>query len=177
MTLEPNAKEWLAWGMDKLHETVLGFISFKNPFLYQYDPSSADPAFPTPRTWESVSQHAQAVDAGEMDRDLLPLFVKGPVGESVGGEYMVYRQVYSQLMHLQSYIDGATLPADIGLMHAISMQAAEAVRYGTQDMGTVLEFSMRPDLQSEFTVVIASQLMELDLEKMTSQAAYQAFSR
>ena len=47
---------WIDWAiMNDIHPIIIAFIKFKPDYLMQFDPKSNNKAFPTPRTWEFVS--------------------------------------------------------------------------------------------------------------------------
>lgn len=54
--IEGNFKSWKQWAISKgIHHKVIGFISFKQNMLMGFDGGKDDLAFPTPRSWEMVS--------------------------------------------------------------------------------------------------------------------------
>ena len=91
----------LDWAVtNKIHEDVVGYISFAKADLFNFDPRSSGHAFATPRSWTFVSQFCE--DADISDAELTDL-VAGTVGEGVAVKFMTHRK----------YAKDLPLPADI----------------------------------------------------------------
>ena len=92
---------WLDWAVtNKIHEDVVGYISFAKADLFNFDPRSSGHAFATPRSWTFVSQFCEDTDIS--DAELTDL-VAGRVGEGVAVKFMTHRK----------YAKDLPLPADI----------------------------------------------------------------
>jgi len=92
---------WLDWAVtNKIHEDVVGYISFAKADLFNFDPRSSGHAFATPRSWTFVSQFCE--DADISDAELTDL-VAGTVGEGVAVKFMTHRK----------YAKDLPLPGDI----------------------------------------------------------------
>ena len=92
---------WLDWAVtNKIHEDVVGYISFAKADLFNFDPRSSGHAFATPRSWTFVSQFCEDTDIS--DAELTDL-VAGTVGEGVAVKFMTHRK----------YAKDLPLPGDI----------------------------------------------------------------
>lgn len=92
--------DWIA------HATSAGFIPEVISFI-RYMPQmlhnmgdGTDRAFPTPRTWEKISDILPYVDKNlELD------IISGLVGEGTAGQFIAYNEIYSNLPDLDKIID------------------------------------------------------------------------
>ena len=51
-----DPRAWHDWAVkNKLHRYVVGYLEYNPVALMKFDPSGTEPAFPTPRSWEMVS--------------------------------------------------------------------------------------------------------------------------
>jgi len=92
---------WLDWAVtNKIHEDVVGYISFAKADLFDFDPRASGHAFATPRSWSFVSQFCEDNDMS--DAELTDL-VAGTVGEGIAVKFMTHRK----------YAKDLPLPADI----------------------------------------------------------------
>src|SRR5210317_948726 len=92
---------WLDWAVqNKIHEDVVGYISFAKADLFDFDPRASGHAFATPRSWTFVSQFCEDDDIS--DAELTDL-VAGTVGEGIAVKFMTHRK----------YAKDLPLPADI----------------------------------------------------------------
>jgi len=82
---------WLNWAVEnKIHEDVVGYVSFAKQDLCDFDPRSSGRSFATPRSWTFVSQFLQDDDAS--DSELTDL-ISGCVGEGVAIKFMAHRKI------------------------------------------------------------------------------------
>ena len=78
LEIRADFEAWLPWAVtNKIHEDVVGYISFAKADLFDFDPRSSGHAFATPRAWTFVSQFCNMPDI--TDAELTDL-VAGTVG-------------------------------------------------------------------------------------------------
>ena len=86
---------WLDWAVtNKIHEDVVGYISFAKADLFDFDPRASGHAFATPRSWTFVSQFCEDDDI--RDAELTDL-VAGTVGEGIAVKFMNHRKFAKDL--------------------------------------------------------------------------------
>ena len=57
LEIEANAEDWVIWAVaHDIHPSVVGFINFKPKMLASLDDQNLERGFPTPRSWERVSE-------------------------------------------------------------------------------------------------------------------------
>ncbi|HEY5719394.1 MAG TPA: MoxR family ATPase, partial [Gammaproteobacteria bacterium] len=88
LELEAHLDDWVAWahafGIDP---RLVGFLRFRPDLLFDFDPSHAVTAFPSPRSWEFA--HRALGKFGD-DRTLLPAALQACVGAAAGVELAAY---------------------------------------------------------------------------------------
>jgi hypothetical protein len=91
LEIRPDFESWLAWAVNnRIHEDVVGYITFAKADLFDFDPRSPSRSFATPRSWTFVSQFLQD---GEITVAELTDLVAGTVGEGLAVKFMAHRKV------------------------------------------------------------------------------------
>mgnify|MGYP000887373632 CR=1 FL=1 len=133
-----SVDDWKIWAYSQdIHPTIIGFINHKNEYLCQFDPSTDDVAYATPRSWEMVDSYMKLItDKNKID-DYLPC-IAGTVGLGVAQEFLTYTKVYDKIPHWSNIESGQmkTIPENIcrnnpDLMFAFaSMVSTNVVKWG-----------------------------------------------
>lgn len=104
LELKTNFDDWLQWAtLNKIHEQVVGYVSFSKQDLYDFDPKSPSRAFATPRSWSFVSQ---LLCEDDLDDETLTNLVSGAVGEGLAIKFMAHRKVAKQLPKPEDILAG-----------------------------------------------------------------------
>lgn len=91
LEIRPDFEAWLSWAVNnRIHEDVVGYITFAKADLFDFDPRSPSRSFATPRTWTFVSEFLEDDDA--TDAELTDL-IAGTVGEGLAVKFMAHRKV------------------------------------------------------------------------------------
>lgn len=94
---------WREWAIDhELDQRVIAFLGFQKSLMNKFDPSNADLAFPTPRSWENVSKVLKIM--GNLKK-AYPM-IGALIGEAPATEFMTYCNVYSKLPQIQDIANG-----------------------------------------------------------------------
>ena len=88
---------------NKIHQDVVGYLSFAKQDLYDFDSKSSSRAFATPRTWTFVSELLQNDDG---DDETLTNLVAGTVGEGLAVKFMAHRKISSRLPRPEDILAG-----------------------------------------------------------------------
>ena len=155
LEFEVNAADWREWAIDKrVSPLVTGFIALR-PELLLGEPGES-PAYPTPRTWEIVSDIIHSFDSIDGCRDL----IAGAVGEGPAVEFLAYidRNVREKdFLHIVDAPDSAALPTSLGDIYALtSWLAYHASDGGIRKSAGIL----LPRLTPEFGVVLARDMVK-----------------
>ena len=82
---------------------MLGFLSFKQNYLTEEEITNDDVAFPTPRTWEMVSNILNNISS---DMKFAYPFISGLVGSGVASEFSAWTKIYSELPNINDIFNG-----------------------------------------------------------------------
>ena len=87
--LKEDATSWCKWAqINGIHPAVIGFITYKPNMLFNMDGENLERGWPSPRSWERVSQMCHIYKSSS-DR-LLKKIVYGLVGPGAGAEFMAF---------------------------------------------------------------------------------------
>jgi hypothetical protein len=123
--------DWMARAVNTdVHPDVVGYISAFKSELYAFDPKSASRGFPTPRSWEAVSDILH--DDPDLSEQTLLGLVGGTIGDGVGVKFLEYRKNAAKLPRASDILDGkvTTMPND---EVSLSYQLTTAMCYELRD--------------------------------------------
>ena len=125
LDFEVDYDDWRSWAITAgIHPLVLGFLATRRELLFSM--TNTDRGFPTPRSWEIVSDALGSMGGWKTAAD----FVAGIVGEGAGIEFVAYCQHAIQEEAIRAIIADpgqAELPTSLGDRYAlISYLAATA---------------------------------------------------
>lgn len=88
--LKEDQESWLTWARQhNIHPSVTGFIQYKPQMLFDMDDQNLERGWPSPRSWERVSQMCHICS----DTELLRTVVYGLVGSRAGVEFMSFHKL------------------------------------------------------------------------------------
>lgn len=112
-TLAVNFEDWQEWAvLNRIHEHVVGYLSFQPNDIFDFDPRRESYAFATPRSWSFVSQmlYEPTQDGSyrstNLPDDILSNIIKGTVGEGPAIKFMTYRKQAANLPRARDVLDG-----------------------------------------------------------------------
>ena len=122
--------DWQEWAiMNRIHEQVVGYLSFQPNDLFDFDPRRESYAFATPRSWSFVSQLLMEPNGNggfrdtDLPHDILSSLVKGTVGEGPAIKFMTYRKQAANLPKARDILDGTVTKLNvkqIDIMYALT---------------------------------------------------------
>jgi len=154
---------WKKWGISKdINPKVVGFLNFRQDALMQFDPSTASLAFPTPRSWEMVSNILNYVSD---DVEAVLQLVSGLVGSEVAYEFYTWLSVYDKLPSIEDIFAGkpASVPDTPDSKYALisSMVAyAKKNKNNTEMIRNSIKYARK--LPPDFAVVLMKDYMNLE---------------
>lgn len=99
-----EVNSWMDWaGANGIHPYVLGFIGHSPRMLMNFDASSSDVSFPTPRSWEMVSNILNNVSD---DMDVVLPFIAGCVGNEAAYALKEWSELYEYVPDVKRVFDG-----------------------------------------------------------------------
>ena len=103
---DPQA--WHDWAVkQKLHRYVVGYLAYNSTALMKFDPSGTELAFPTPRSWEMVSNILE--DISEDFEDVYPL-IAGCIGAETADALRAWSRLYESLPKPEAVFSGESRP-------------------------------------------------------------------
>jgi MoxR-like ATPase len=171
LDFEADYDDWRAWALKEgVHPLVSSFVAVRRELLL--DMSVTDRGFPTPRSWEMVSDAIKAAGGIEPVKDV----VLGIVGEGAAVEFLAHCEAAlteAQIAEILASPQSAELPTTLSALYAlVSYVIADGKRTSTQKAASVL----LERLPVEFGVLLARDLLRADA-RFALQAGYKAFVR
>lgn len=117
LEFEVDFGDWRTWAVTHgVHPLVLGFIATRRELLFSME--ARERAFPTPRSWEMVSDALRSMGRWEDAADFIP----GIVGEGAGVEFLSYCRRTLQEEDIRAVVENpedAPLPDSLGDRYAL----------------------------------------------------------
>jgi hypothetical protein len=144
---DPHFDDWRKWAMDNnMRQEVVNFLNFRPGLLHDFDPEKR--AFPTPRSWEFVSNIIDTCPDQVVERQM----IGGSVGEGAEAEFTSFLKIYRNLPDPDAVLlapSQADVPTDLATLYALC--GALANRANENNFGRLLEYCGR--LQDDFQVL------------------------
>lgn len=155
------AESFLNWAVNNgVEKSVIAFLSWKKEVVF-VAPNDGESAFPTPRSWEQVSEHKKSRFISSND-EMLGVMVAGAVGTTAAVEYLAFLE-YNQflpdwykLRNDPEYVYESP-KTDDAMMYALSVAIAfEALTAIEEDDGGYVESlsNLINDLNDEVKIVL-----------------------
>lgn len=152
------------------HQAVVGYLTAFKHELFQFEATSASRGFPTPRSWESVSDILRGDP--NLPETVQMALIAGAVGDGIAVKFLEYRKNAANLPAASDVLDGKVTElkkgADISLMYALTTalcyelkdrfdaqaksKKAEDKKAFTKNVDNFLGFMMR-QFQSEMVIM------------------------
>ncbi len=119
-----DSKSWHEWAITAgVNRIVLGFLDYNPSMLMQFDAATDGLAFPTPRSWEMVSNILNHVSENILD--VYPL-ITGCIGDAAAYELRSWSEVYSKIPEVETVFEGKTagIPTRPEILYALSSNIA-----------------------------------------------------
>ena len=117
LDFEADFEDWRDWSISrKIHPLVLGFLSTRPELLFKMD--KPDKPFPTPRSWEMVSDILDKFKSSKDCRDV----ILGTIGEGASMEFLGYcdNSISEEIINkIISNPEKAKLPKKLGDQYAL----------------------------------------------------------
>jgi ATPase family associated with various cellular activities (AAA) len=150
LDLHVSAEDWQAWAAaHQVAPEVRAFLQYRPGLLAHYDPAANSRAFPTPRSWQFVSDVL-----GRTPAELLHPVVGGCVGDGPAVEFLGFLRLYRELPELDSVLgnpDAAPVPREPAVLYALVGALVERCRQAQAPLASFVRYALR--LPDEFTVL------------------------
>lgn len=161
--VEGNFDSWKAWAVTSgINAKVVGFLSFRQNYLMGFNSGSDDLAFPTPRSWEMVSNVLNNIDDNV---DSMYSLIAGIVGTGVAVEFRTWEKVYKNLPAIEDIFDGKMppLPKNTDAMYALIASMVYYAKKHKEDMtGIANSLHYASSMPPDFATVLMKDYMYID---------------
>ena len=120
--IEGDSHSWHEWAVcSGINDMVISFLEYKPSMLMRFNASNDGLAFPTPRSWEMVSNILNHV-SDDVEK-VFPLIL-GCIGEEAAYELRSWRELYDKVPEVESIFEGKTksVPVRPEILFALSSQ-------------------------------------------------------
>lgn len=161
--VESSFKSWKEWAIKNgVNEKVVGFLSFRQNYLINFDSVNNDLAFATPRSWEMVSNILNNID-DSIDR--MYSLISGLVGSGTAVEFRTWEKVYKDLPSMEDVFNGKMPPAptQTDALYALTSSMTAYAREHKDDMNRIANSIAYADkLPPDFSVVLLKDYMYIE---------------
>jgi len=159
--MEVDFDDWKYWAYkNAIEPSIISFLSYDKDMLFQFDPTTTQKGFATPRSWEFVD----TILKSGIDDYLLFETILGTVGKDATVGFMSFRKVMQDLPPLDKILDGSLKSIDVvddtKLMMAISIGIVNMLK-DNQDISTVdnvLQFSL--SIPAEYSIMLIKDMQQ-----------------
>ena len=160
---EGNFTSWKRWAITAgINEKVIGFLSFRETCLMAFEPGSDDLAYPTPRSWEMVSNLLNGISD---DIDAMYPLIAGTIGSGAAVELRTWAKVYRDLPSIEQIFDGKSpkIPKNTDALYALTSSMTAYARSHKEDMERIAN-SIRyaKKMPPDFGAVLLKDYMYLE---------------
>ena len=165
LELKTDVDQWCDWALSAgIATEVVFYMRFRPDHLFNFNPKSAENAFPTPRTWEKVSRLI-----GKFTPDLERTVIRGTVGEAAAVEFSAFLKVWRDLDDPQIILNdpkNARIPKGKSALIATCGSVARVAK--ADDMEAVTTYAGR--LSREIGEYMVSSVVRLNEEAAYTRA-------
>lgn len=149
---ELDVDNWREWALNNnVASEVIEFISFRPDLLFAFDQERHDNAFPTPRSWEFVSQILNGLK--DIGQELQHKVIEGTVGIGAALEFKAYLSIKKELPDVDEILAGKNhIPRQIDI--ACALVTALVVRAQNNQFERLLAYSKSLDSKEVATLML-----------------------
>lgn len=133
LNFEVDLGDWTQWALNNGIKTeIIAFLRFRPGLLHNFNPSNGEKAFPSPRSWEFVSNLLSANPEPEIEYEL----ISGTVGEGAAAELLGFLKIFRNLPNPDVVLmspENAPVPEDPATLYAICGALARKASDNTID--------------------------------------------
>lgn len=164
LEMVPSLPSWQDWAWEHgIQPEVIGFLGFRPDLLSGFDPASASPVFPSPRTWEYVDRALkQDNDMTNLSPEVIAM-VHGAVGQGPASELLSFIDTWRSMPDPDEAIAdplGTRLPDPKKPAAMFAMTAALAYRANKTSFKNIMAYARR--LPPDYTVMCAKASFKKD---------------
>jgi hypothetical protein len=127
INVEPDVRQWAKWAIDNsISPVITAFVRWR-PELLMAKEIPGEGGFPSPRSWEAVSNILTLQMAGSIEREM----ILGTIGEGTSIEFEAYLRTARELPALEAIIheqSKANVPESPAQLYALATSLAQYTR-------------------------------------------------
>ena len=181
LEMSADLEDWFQWANARgVHTDVIAFLRFQPQAFFDMS-GNVEQGWPSPRSWEKVSQVLHQV--GEhLPASSLNLMIEGLVGTGVATEFLAFREQSSLLPDVAAMLDRrqpVTIPERADQRYAFATTLARTVWPSTTaaDSDRLAGFfQVSEQLPSDFATLALLDLMEASEPKVREQRMSRIFA-
>lgn len=174
--LAVDDEQWIKWAMTHdIHPSVTGFIQYRPMALFNMEKENLERGWPSPRSWERVSQMAKIYGSNE---SLLRKIVYGLVGPAKGVEFMEFHRLNKSFDNIVDMMLGKVpvkIPEKNDQLYAMCSTMIYVLWRGKddEDEKNRLEgfFKILLEMRPEFVMMCINGAMHGQSEELTAVSA------
>ncbi len=102
--IKGDSASWHDWAVKSgIHEFVVGYLEYNPVALMRFDSSRTNLAFPTPRSWEMVSNILNSIS--DNLQNIYPMIV-GCIGREDASKFRTWTELYQNMMSIEDIFAG-----------------------------------------------------------------------
>jgi len=166
--MEVDFEDWKAWAYRaNIDASIIAFLQYDPTQLFNFDPTTNQKSFATPRSWEFAHKILQS----GIEKELLHESLSGAVGEKSAVAYLGFKKVMHALPDIDEVLSGEITrieSEDIGFMMALSIGIVNRLKTHSTpaQIDTLLTFSM--GLPSEYAIMLIKDMQLNGIEVQSS---------
>ena len=161
--VESSFTSWRKWAIEKgIHEKVIGFLSFRQDYLFGFDTANDDLAFATPRSWEMVSNILTHICS---DVETAYPFIAGIIGTGMATEFQSWGKIWGKLPSVEKIFEGedCTVPKNTDALYAlISSMSSYAREHKDDERKIINSIKFANKLPADFSAVLLKDYLYLE---------------
>lgn len=157
-----DSKSWHNWAISSgINSKVLGFLNYNPSMMMKFDSMSDSLSFPTPRSWEMVSNILNNV-SGNIS-EVYPL-IAGCIGDTTAYELLSWSEVYSKIPKVQNVFNGTAydLPTRPEILFALSSEIISYAKEHNSDKEIRNAIDYVSKFPEEFKSRIFTDLLQIE---------------
>jgi hypothetical protein len=149
--------DWIAWALNSsIAIEVIAFLRFRPALLHSFDPAKNEKAFPTPRSWEFISNIMQANPDDSIKFELFT----GTIGEGAAAEFLGFLKIWQSLPNPDAILmnpSSMAVPDDPATLYALT--GALVRKASDVNIDNLMQYAGR--MPAEFSVLLVKDMLRL----------------
>lgn len=157
-----DVDSWHDWAVSSgINSIVTGFIDYNPSMLMAFDAQTDTHAFPTPRTWEMVSNILNCVSE---DMSMVYPLIIGCIGNDAAYAFRAWYEIYSRIPNTESIFDGTEtdIPNKTEILFALIPNMVMYAKNNPQKEKIKNSIAYAKKMPQEFKSKLFSDYMKID---------------